>query len=48
VRRIGRAAQNAITVIQGFVTNIATILGISIQEWQVSFSASPSITVTFR
>lgn len=48
VRKIGRAAQNAITVIQSFVTNIATILGISIQEWQVSFSASPSITVTFR
>lgn len=46
VRRIGRAAQNAITVI--FVTNIATTLGISIQEWQVSFSASPSITVAFR
>src|SRR5215210_2915172 len=41
VRRIGQIAQNAITVIQGFVAKISTMLNMSIQEWQVSFAASP-------
>jgi hypothetical protein len=47
IRRIGQIAQNAITVIQGFVAKISTMLNMSIQEWQVSFAASPSITITF-
>ena len=47
VRKIGQIAQDSIAIIQGFVAKIATMLNMSIQDWQVSFSASPSITITF-
>ena len=47
VRKIGQIAQDSITTIQGFVAKIATMLNMSIQDWQVSFAASPSITITF-
>ena len=47
LRRIGQAAQSAIVFIKGFIVQIVSILNLPLQSWEVSFSASPGITVTF-
>jgi hypothetical protein len=47
LRRIGQAAQSAIVFIKGFLVQIVSILNLPLQSWEVSFSASPGITVTF-
>jgi hypothetical protein len=47
LRRIGQAAQSAIVFIKGFIAQIVNTLNMPLQSWEVSFSASPGITVTF-